>query len=190
MNSLRTIKKSLFLDKEAMAQFSQSEKMGKWSTLLIGLLGAIYGGLSIYQNLETVQALESPLLRTVLMPLLLVGVGVITVWLTVFVFSLLLWAAARGFGGAGILRIIRRVTSIALLPAAFAMPAFITFTSGGTLTMLHIGLALVALIWIYLLCVKALEATQQFETKKAYIAVLIMFVFFTSIYYIILPPVA
>lgn len=190
MNSLQVIKKSLLLDKEAMIQFSESEKMGKWSMLLILALGVVYGGLSIYQNLEMMRALESPLLRTILMPLVLVGVGFITVWLTVFAFSLLLWAAARGFGGVGILRVLRRVTSIALLPAAFAMPAFIAFTSDGSLTPIKIVLAIIALGWIYLLCARALEATQQFTKRKAYVAVLIMLVFFTSIYYMILPPVA
>ena len=188
MSSITLITRSLMLDKEAMNKFSQSQAKNKWSTLIIILLGIAYGGMTIWQNLEYVQSFESELLKNVLVPLIFIGIGLITVWLTRLAFSLLLWAAARGFGGAGVLKTISRATSIALIPALLAMPAFIATTGGNELTILHIMMAIFSLIWVYFICVKALEATQNFQTWKAYSAVLVIFIFFLSIYYIVLPP--
>lgn len=188
MSSITLITRSLLLNKEAINEFSQSEEKNKWSTIIIVLLGIAYGSMSILQNIQYVKSFESELLKNVLVPLIFIGTGLITIWLTRLAFSLLLWAAARGFGGAGILKVIRRAMSIALIPVLPAMPAFIATTGGNELTTLHIIMATFSLIWMYFICVKALEATQNFKTLKAYSAVLVIFIFFLSIYYIVLPP--
>lgn len=188
MSSITLITRSLLLDKEAINQFSLSDDKNKWSTLIVILLGLAYGSISIWQNLEYVQSFESELLKNVLVPLIFIGFGLITIWLTRLAFSLLLWAAARGFGGAGILKAIRRAMSIALIPALLAMPALIATTGGHELTPLFVIMAVLSLVWVYFICVKALEATQNFKTWKAYSAVFVIFIFFLSIYYIVLPP--
>lgn len=188
MTGLTTIVKGVFTDKEAFHQICESPKWNKWGLLVLFLLGAIYGSLSIRQHLDLISSFESDLLRLYLVPAALIVFGLFVVFLTRIGLTLLLWAASRGFGGPGNLGKLYRGSIIALTPIILAMPAFIANTAGLPSTTLQVLLALVGLAWLYILCVNVLLVTQQFATWKGYAGGLAIFIFFLCIYYIVLPP--
>jgi hypothetical protein len=189
MGKLTCIFKALILDKEAIKQLSLPESNWKLlSTFITVLLGLFYGYTSITINKELIASFETPLLRDVFVPGLFLFFGLLMILITKVGLSLLLWAGSKGLGGPGFLKILYRNTTIALIPSIIALPAFISQQAGTTLTSIMIISMVISIAWIYLICTKIVEVTQQFIPWRAYVAVLITYIFFISIYYIVLPP--
>lgn len=189
MGNVALIFKALTLDKEAIQQLSDPNSNWKLiSAFITFLLGIFYGFTSITINNELIASLETPLLRETIVPGLFLFFGIVMVFLTKIGFSLLLWAGARGFGGPGYLRILYRNTTIALIPTVMALPAFISWQVGVPLTFFMVIFLAFSLTWMYLIFVKILEVTQGLVPWKAYVAILLVFIFFTSVYYIVTPP--
>lgn len=189
MGKVILILKALILDKEAIKQLSDPKNNWKlFSMCITVLLGLVYGYTSISINSETIASFETPLLRETVVPALFLFFGFLMILITKVGLSLLLWAGSKGLSGQGLLRVLYRNTTVALIPSVIALPAFISQQVGTSLTTLMILSMIVSIIWIYLICSKIVEVTQQFVPWRAFVAVLLAFVFFMSIYYIILPP--
>ena len=189
MGKFNLIFKAITLDKEAIQQLSDPNSNWRLiSAFITFLLGIFYGFTSITINSELIASFETPLLRETVVPGLFLFFGIVMIFITKIGFSLLLWAGAKGFGGPGYLRILYRNTTIALVPSVMALPAFISLQVGAPLTFLMVLFLALSLTWMYLIFSKILEVTQQFIPWKAYVAILLVFIFFTSIYYIVTPP--
>ncbi len=189
MGKFNLIFKAITLDKEAIQQLSDPNSNWRLTSAFITfLLGIFYGFTSITINSELIASFETPLLRETVVPGLFLFFGIVMIFITKIGFSLLLWAGAKGFGGPGYLRILYRNTTIALVPSVMALPAFISLQVGAPLTFLMVLFLALSLTWMYLIFSKILEVTQQFIPWKAYVAILLVFIFFTSIYYIVTPP--
>jgi hypothetical protein len=191
MGKVILIFKALVLDKEAIQQLSEPNSNWKLLSMCITvLLGLFYGYTAISINSETIASFETPLLRDTVVPGLFLFFGYLMMLITKVGLSLLLWAGSRGLSGPGLLKILYRNTTIALIPSVIALPAFISLQVGSTLTTLMQLSIVVSIIWIYLICSRIVEVTQQFVPWRAYVAVLLAFIFYMSIYYIVLPPAA
>ncbi len=191
MGKITLIFRTLLLDKRAIEQLSAPETHFRGhSSIITILLGLIYGFTAIILNSEFIRTFETPILRQVFIPAVFLFSGYIMMLITKVGLTLLLWAGSRGLGGGGFLAILFQNTTIALIPSVIALPAFISLQADTPLSMLMLISIGVALIWIYLVCVKIVEVVQQFVPWKAFVAVLLAFIFFISIYYILLPPPA
>ncbi|HBW34620.1 YIP1 family protein [Desulfosporosinus sp. BICA1-9] len=189
MGKITLIFRILQLDKGAIEKLSAPETHFRgYSSVISVLLGLLYGFTAININLEFIRTFETPILRQVFIPAVFLFSGYIMMLLTKVGLTLLLWAGSRGLGGGGFLAILYQITTIALIPSIIALPAFISLQAGTPLSMLMLVSIGVALIWIYFVCAKIVEVVQHFVPWKAYVAVLLAFIFFMSIYYIILPP--
>jgi len=185
------ILKTLLLSKGAIAKLSGPETNSRgYNSIITILLGILYGFTALNINSELIKTIETPILRDVFIPVIFFFSGYIMMLLTKVGLTLLLWAASRGLGGGGFLAILYQNTTIALIPSVIALPAFISLQGGTPLSMLKLVSIGVALIWIYFVCAKIIEVVQQFVPWKAYVAVLLVFIFYISIYYIISPPPA
>ncbi len=189
MGNVNLIFKALTLDKEAIRQLSDPNSNWKLiSAFITFLLGIFYGFTSITINSELIASFETPVLRETVVPGLFLFFGIVMIFITKIGFSLLLWAGARGFGGPGYLGVLYRNTSIALIPSIMALPAFISLQVGAPLTFLMVLFLALSITWMYLIFVKILEVTQSLVAWKAYVAMVLVFIFFTSVYYIVTPP--
>ncbi|WP_227396182.1 hypothetical protein [Jeotgalibacillus aurantiacus] len=176
------VARMMMLDEAAFKTFLQSPKVTVWSRLLLIAVGLGYGLISIAANWGYVSDFDSQALRWVVVPGIFLLFGLLMAILTRFGLSLLLWASSRGLGGKGVLREISKATSVSLLPGILSVP-FLTGTANG----LMIVLLVAGLIWMYLMSVQVVKATQGFDAKKSYLAVALAFVFLASIYYIVVP---
>lgn len=191
MGIITLIFRTLLLNKGAIVQLSAPEMNFRgYSSIITIILGLLYGFTAININSELIKTFETPVLREIYIPALFLVSGYFMMLLTKVGFTLLLWAGSRGLGGGGFLAILYQFTTIALIPSVIALPAFISLQAGTPLSMLMLVSIGLALIWIYLVCAKIVEVVQQFVPWKAYVTVLLVFIFFISIYYIILPPAA
>ncbi|WP_096187225.1 hypothetical protein [Evansella halocellulosilytica] len=180
------IGKMMLLDRPAYEHFLQKQKVALISQLIVLCLGLAYGVAGIIANATFIASFESGLLRTVIVPLIFIGFGLISAWLTKIGLTVLLWAGAKGFGGPGKMSEVNRATSVALIPGIFALPV-LTGAANSVFTLFMMG---VGVVWMYLICVKIHETTQGFTSWKAYAAVLAVFIFFSSIYYLVMPTSA
>ncbi|WP_232735663.1 hypothetical protein [Alteribacter populi] len=177
------IGKMILLHAPSFRAFAHAPKSILYSRLIVIAVGIVYGIFGILANASFVASFESELLRNVVVPLIFILFGLFSVWLTKLGLTVLLWAGARGFGGPGKISEVSRSASIALVPGLLAIP-FLTGIDGG----FALVVSLVAgVIWMYFICVKIHEITQGFAPWKAYAAVFAVFVFFASIYYMIIP---
>ncbi|HBV87488.1 MAG TPA: hypothetical protein DEF42_12725 [Desulfosporosinus sp.] len=191
MKKITLVFRSLLLDKGAIAELSAPETNSRgYNSIISILLGLSYGFTALNLNSELIKTIETPILRDGLIPAVFFFSGYIMMLLTKVGLTLLLWAASRGLGGGGFLAILYQNTTIAVIPSVIALPAFISLQAGTPLSMLMLFSIGVALIWIYFICAKIIEVVQQFAPWKAYVAVLLVFIFYISIYYIISPPPA
>ncbi|WNF37650.1 hypothetical protein RJD24_04085 [Bacillaceae bacterium IKA-2] len=191
MESVTLIFKTLLLDKASIQQLSLPKSNWKWHSFIITiLLGLFYGFTAININKEIITSFETPMLRDLVIPGLFLFFGYLMMLITKVGLTLLLWAGSKGLGGGGYLGLLYRNTTIALIPSVIALPAFISLQVGTSPSTLMIVSIIIAILWIYLVSVKIVETVQQFAQWKAYIAVLLAFIFFMSIYYMILPPPA
>ncbi len=170
------------LDAQAFRIFANTPKAVLYSRMILLVVGLGYGIFSIIANANYIVSFESPMLRRVIVPFLFVLFGLLTVIITKFGLTLLLWAGARGFGGPGRMREINNFVSISLVPGLLGVPFLVG--AGGLILLLPLVLGVG---WMYLICVKILEVTQEFQGIKAYLSVMAVFIFFASIYYIIMP---
>jgi hypothetical protein len=183
------ILKALVLNKEAIGKLSEPNSNWRLLSMCITvLLGLGYGYTAISINSETIASFETPLLRDTIVPALFLFFGFLMILITKVGLSLLLWAGSKGLSGQGLLKILYRNTTVALIPSVIALPAFISLQVGLPLTPIMLLSLLVAIIWIFLICSKVVEVTQKFVPWRAYLAVLLAFIFYMSIYYIVLPP--
>ncbi|MFN7249170.1 MAG: hypothetical protein ACK4M9_00010 [Anaerobacillus sp.] len=183
------ILKALVLNKEAIRKLSEPNSNWRLLSMCITvLLGLGYGYTAISINSETIASFETPLLRDTIVPALFLFFGFLMILITKVGLSLLLWAGSKGLSGQGLLKILYRNTTVALIPSIIALPAFISLQVGSPLTPIMLLSLFVAVIWIYLICSKVVEVTQKFVPWRAYLAVLLAFIFYMSIYYIVLPP--
>lgn len=178
------IGKMMILQEQSFQAFLDSPN-AKWlSRLILLLVGAGYGAISIVSNAAYVGSFDSQLLQNVLVPLIFILFGVLTVWLTKFGFSLLLWASAKGVGGKGLLRRISLAVPVILIPGLLGVP----FLTGAEYdNPLYLVLLAIGVLWMYFISVKAVQAVENFNEKKAYIAVSLAFIFLASIYYLVVP---
>lgn len=189
MGKVNLILKALILDKGAIKELSDLNSNWKLLSIIITLsLGLFYGITSINVNSDIIQSFETPFLRDVFVPGLFLFFGILMILITKIGLSLLLWAGAKGLSGHGQLKILYRNTTIALIPSTIALPAFIAIQVGASLSFMMLISICIAITWIYLICTRVLLVTQQFVPWKAYTAVAFAFIFFISIYYIVLPP--
>lgn len=189
MGNVTLIFKAVLLDQQAIQHLTNPDNHWRLlSAFITFLLGIVYGFTSITINREIILSFETPLLRDAVVPAIFLFFGIFMIFVTKIGLALLLWAGSKGLKGQGHLAILYRNTSVALIPSVIALPAFISIQVGNPLSFVMIASVAIAIVWIYLICSKVVEETQQFVQWKAYAAVLLAFVFFVSIYYIILPP--
>lgn len=181
---LLLIGKMICLQSSSYREFLTEKKAPIYSRMIVIMAGVIYGIMGIYANAGFIASFESELLRNVAVPFIFILFGLFSVWLTRLGLAVLLWAGARGFGGPGNIGDLNRGAAVALIPGLLAIPG-LTGAGGGLLTWAGV---IVALIWMYFICVKIHETTQGFQGWKAYTSVFAVFVFFASIYYILVPP--
>jgi hypothetical protein len=174
--------KMFALDAQAFRVFIDTPKALLYSRLVILIVGLVYGAFAILANADYIISFESPILRRLVVPLFFLAFGLLTVVITKFGLTLLLWAGARGFGGPGRMKQLNLFASIAVAPGLLGVPFLVG--SGGIILLAPLVLGVG---WMYLICVKILEVTQEFQGVKAYVSVLAVFIFFASIYYIIMP---
>lgn len=188
MIMMKQLSRALLFDKEAMKLLANDAKTNRLGLLLILLLGIAYGLFSVQVNADYVGSFESDLLRNLVVPFIFIFFGFLTMILTRLALTLLLWAGARGFGGPGFMKSFYRLSSIILVPSVLAMPVLIGLQAGLEISLLTWLLLIPGFIWIYILGVKAMEATQSFIGIRAYGSVLVMLIFFTCIFYLTIPP--
>lgn len=154
------------------------------SNLVFLFVGLVYGILSILGNYTYINSFETPILKTVFVPgvFLLFGIG--TVFLTRVGLTLLLWAGAKGVGGAGRLGQIHAQTPVALVPGLLGAPFLIGIGSGN---ILFVIMLVVSIVWMYLISSKILKTTQGITNKRAYIGAFAAFFFLACVYYLIVP---
>ncbi|OEH91909.1 hypothetical protein [Bacillus solimangrovi] len=188
MNKSQTILRTLFLHTPSIKAVALDEKFNVSANLINLLLGLIYGSISILYNFEYIASFKTPLLRILFVPLFFITFSIIMIYLTRVGYTLLLWAGSRALGGPGILRTLNRISGIILLPSILAFPGLVNLTINQSLLTWELLGIILSLIWIYFLSAKALMLSQQLTSLKAYIAIIMIFVFFSSVYYMILPP--
>ncbi|WP_147802701.1 hypothetical protein [Alkalicoccus halolimnae] len=180
---MMTVTHMLLLRPPAYQEFIQTKNMLKWARNLVLLLGLVYGGFGIIANYGFIMEFESALLRNLLVPLLFIGFGIFTAWLTRLGLGLLLWAGAKGFGGPGKLSDVSRMGAVALVPGVLAVPLLTNALHG----MPAYLLAGAGVVWMYLSCVHILEVTQQFAKFHAAGTAAAVFIFFASVFYMFMP---
>ncbi|MGO4887363.1 YIP1 family protein [Anaerobacillus sp. MEB173] len=190
MTSITTILRTLIFDKHSIKEIIESPKWNKWSHFITLLLGLFYGYLNILHNRELIMSFETDFLRNILVPGFFILGGLLMLYITRFGLTLLLWAGAKGAGGPGYMAILNRLTAFALIPLIIALPAFMNINAGDSISTLGILTLVIGLAWMYLFCVKVLEVSQKISTTKAYIAVVFVFIFFISVFYMVTPPPA
>ncbi|WP_209122878.1 YIP1 family protein [Alkalihalobacillus sp. BA299] len=180
--------RTTLLNNGSIAELTTSPKWNIWGHLVTILLGVIYGLFSIQQNIEYITSFDAEFLKDIVIPGFFIIAGIIMVFLTRVALSLLLWAASRGFGGPGLLGQLFRLSAGALIPSILAMPGFIAAGLEGAVPFIAIVGVILGIAWMYITCVRIVLVTQRFVPWKAYTAVLVIFIFFISIYYIVTPP--
>ncbi|PYZ95546.1 hypothetical protein CR205_18625 [Alteribacter lacisalsi] len=177
------IGKMMILDPPAFRQFFEIKHSKLLSQLIVFGLGLAYGAAGIAANAGFIASFEGDLLRNVLVPLIFLFFGLLSAWITKIGLTVLLWAGARGFGGPGRMAHVYRAASVALIPGILALPLL----TGMNVNWLTILAMIFGVAWMFLICVRIHEATQGFGGWKAYAAVFAAFVFFASIYYLVMP---
>lgn len=189
MNQLSSIFRAILLDKEATEKLASNESYNKWAFIFTFIVGACYGSVIYFRVPEEYITFDSSILQSVVyLFLILSGTGM--VYLTRLGLTLLLWAGGKAFGGKGFMGIINRLTAFALVPSIVGLPSVVALSTGEQLSLIMIILLLISLIWMYFVSVRFIQITQKINTWKAYGAVLIAFLFFSSVYYLTLPPAA
>ncbi|MBM7707468.1 hypothetical protein JOD03_002415 [Chryseomicrobium aureum] len=173
----------LTLRDSAFKNFSSSEKSHVQGGLVLLLTGLLYGSLLLIANRSYILSFETPALKWAIVPLIFMVSGLMMAWLTRIGLTLVVWAGARGFGGEGVMGRIRPFVSISLLPGLLAVPLL----TGWQMNALGIVLATIGVFWMLIFHWKTLQTTQQFSKVKAGIAAITVFVFFVSIYYLVVP---
>ncbi|WP_243292029.1 YIP1 family protein [Bacillus sp. FJAT-47783] len=187
MSALSLIFQTLLLNKESISKIVHSENYSKWATIFTLLVGVCYG-LVFYTYIPADYIkFDSQLLQVFAFSFVLV-LGIFMIFITRVGLSFLLWAGGRAFGGPGLLRVLNRLTSFAIVPIIIGFPAIISFSTGSNTSVFMYILLIISLVWIYLILVKVIEVSQNLKAWKAYSATLIALVFFTSVYYLVLPP--
>ncbi len=176
----------LTLKDSAFETFTSTEKSKVQGSLALLLTGLLYGGLLIMANWSYIMSFETPLLRSVVVPAIFVVSGLMMAWITRIGLTLLLWAGARGFGGEGVMGRLAPFVSISLLPGVLAVPLL----TGWQVNWFGLTLALCGVLWMLTIHWKTLQATQRFSPSKAALAAITVFVFFASIYYLVVPTAA
>jgi hypothetical protein len=182
-DGVHMIGKMMTLDTSSFQMFVNAPKSNFYNRLIVLTVGIAYGLMGIISNDSFVSSFESGLLRNGVVPLTFILFGLLSVWLTKLGLTLLLWAGARGFGGPGNIGQLNRTASIALIPGILAIPALTGLSSGWFIIIPLI----IGVIWMYVICVKIHEVTQGFARWKAYASVFAVFVFFASIFYMVMP---
>ncbi|TMW70197.1 hypothetical protein FGB90_18260 [Alteribacter natronophilus] len=177
------IGKMIMLDPPSFKAFLEKPKSKLISQLIVFGLGLAYGAAGIAANAGFIAGFEGDLLRNLIVPLIFLFFGLLSAWITKIGLTVLLWAGARGFGGPGRMAAVHRAASVALIPGILALPLL----TGMAVNALTIVTMLIGVAWMYLICVRIHETTQGFAGWKAYAAVLAAFVFFASIYYLVMP---
>lgn len=173
----------LSLNDSAFEKFTSYEKSNVQGSLALLLAGLLYGTILIMANWSYILSFETPLLRTVVVPLIFIVSGLMMAWVTRIGLTLLLWAGARGFGGEGIMSRIAPFVSISLLPGILAVPLLTGWVSNG----IGIALSIAGVCWMFAIHWKTLQSTQHFTPTKAALAAVTVLVFFVSIYYLVVP---
>lgn len=176
------IGRMMMLDGAAFHDYLQSPNIDKISRLLLITVGVLYGLISMISNWTYVSSFESQVLKLFIVPAIFIIFGLLTALITRLGLSLLLWASSKGFGGKGLLGQVNKAASVSLVPGISSVPFLTGNGNAAVLALLTAGL-----IWMYLISVQVVRATQGFDAKKAYLASLLSFVFLASIYYIIVP---
>ncbi|MCF6139076.1 YIP1 family protein [Pseudalkalibacillus berkeleyi] len=187
MESLSTIFNTLLLKKESISTIIQSEVYSRWAAIFTLLVGVCHGIISYFQMPSAYIEFDSPVLQSIAF-LIVILIGIFMVFITRVGLTFLLWAGGKAFGGPGLLRVLNRLTSFAIVPIIIGLPAITSINAGNSGNVLLNSLLFIALIWIYFISVKIIEVSQNLNKWKAYSAALFAFIFFASVYYIIIPP--
>ncbi|PYZ91715.1 hypothetical protein CR194_19010 [Salipaludibacillus keqinensis] len=177
------IGKMITLHAPAFEAFLGTPKSKLYIRLIIICLGVVYGLAGIAANAVFIASFESALLRSVIVPIIFILFGLFSVWLTKIGLTVLLWAGAKGFGGPGKIKDLNQTTTIALIPGVMAIPVL----TGMNTSWFMMGALVIGVSWMFFICVRIHEVTQGFVRWKAYAAVFAVFVFFASVYYIVMP---
>lgn len=176
--------KMIALDEPSFRSFLESPKTTKASNIMFLVAGAGYGAISIASNASYILSFDSALFKFFIVPLIFLVFGLLMAFVTKIGLALLLWAGAKGLGGKGLLRDINVSVPAALIPGLFAAPYLAGDGNGNILVLL---LLFFGVVWMYLVCVKIIQTTQNFTQKKAYLATFLAFLFLASVYYLIIP---
>lgn len=168
------------LDRGAFEMYLQSDKRTYYSRIILILIGVAFGLIAILLNRSVITSFDSLLIGMAIVPTLLVCLGILMVIVTKFGLTLILWAGARGFGGPGKMREVNRSMPVVLIPGVLGVPLLIEYANSFLIVAFLVGM-----VWMYLMCVRVMEVTQQFQRTRAYLSVAMSFLFFVSIYYLV-----
>lgn len=183
---MTTVIQAMLLNKDAIKKIIGDDSFNKWSIILTTLIGVVYGFVAFLNIPGELVDFDSNVLRFVAL-IVVILVSILMVYVTKLGLAFLLWAGGRAFGGPGLFRILNRVTSIALFPIILGSPAIVAINFQTNISVIMSIVLTFSIFWMYLISVKSVELTQKIKTWKAYLAVIISFIFFISVYYIILP---
>ncbi|GAK14550.1 hypothetical protein JCM19039_4479 [Geomicrobium sp. JCM 19039] len=78
------------------------------------------------------------------------------------------------------MREVNRTMPVVLIPGVLGVPLLIEYANSFLIIAFLVGV-----VWTYLMCVRVMEVTQQFQRTRAYLSVAMSFLFFVSIYYLV-----
>ncbi|TDL31288.1 hypothetical protein E2R51_13005 [Jeotgalibacillus sp. S-D1] len=174
--------KMIIFDEAAFRAFFNSPTVGLVSRIVLLIVGIGYGAISIASNAAYILSFDSSLLRFLVVPALFIVFGLVTALITKVGLTLLLWAAARGFGGRGLLKQVGSAAPVSLIPGLLSVPYL-----AGAGNVSYLILSLFGIVWMYIISVKIVKTTQGFKQGRACIAVFFAFLFLASIYYLVVP---
>ncbi|OED33382.1 hypothetical protein BHE17_13295 [Planococcus maritimus] len=180
----KLVGKMISLDDPSYRSFLDLPKTETVSRLLLLIVGLGYGAISIASQASYISSFDSGLLQNFLVPAIFIVFGILTAFITKVGMAALLWAGSKALGGTVKYRAISLVTPVALLPGLLGVPHLAGVGNGAWWVSL---LLIIGVVWMYLISVKIIQAVQGFTAKKAYLSVMMAFLFLASIYYLIVP---
>ena len=181
---------SLLAGKAQIFQLALDGKARKFTIIHIVILGIAFG-LSDYAgalHLNPELHLEGK--ETVLAPLVLSAVGIITMITALAGFCLVYWAAARAFGGPGRFNLILDLIGVALIPFWFLAPLLnyqLKFNPDEPVSLLFLVPMIILFIWAFKLIRQSLVTGQGLTEGKATLALGCMWIFSISAVYLFVP---
>lgn len=171
-------------------QVANSSKGRRYALLNLLLLGLFFGLSNFFAAMTLTPELPVEGKYLFLTPLIFCIAGTVTIAGAQLGFCLIYWAAARAFGGPGLIPLVFNLTALTLPPFWIAAPLINYLYHVDTSRSLSMVLLIIigpSLLWSFLLIRKSLEIGQGISARKASIAVCCMWIFSISSIYVFQP---